>query len=151
MSKVVVEAADMITAGDVETDLYIDFNGGSRDVAFMIYSLANLMKLQNVTIRQILTINYENPKKETIQGVEMQLPEIRPDLLLLYHETRAIDDIMDLQQPMHSAWRVREFVFVKSPCGAYAHGAGAPTIESFRAQIVRLLCRVWRTGCRWRV
>ena len=147
----VVEAADMITAGDVETDLYIDFNGGSRDVAFMIYSLANLMKLQNVTIRQILTINYENPKKETIQGVEMQLPEIRPDLLLLYHETRAIDDIMDLQQPMHCALRVREFVFVKSPCETYAHGAGVPTIESFRAQIVRLLCRVCRTGCRWRV
>lgn len=71
LSKAVIEAADQITADDVETDLYIDFNGGPRDVAFMIYSLANLMKLRNVTVRQILTMNYENPVTKLVGGVEM--------------------------------------------------------------------------------
>ena len=60
ISRAVIEAADEITKYGEEIHLFIDFNGGMRDVAFMLLSISNLMKLRGIQIEQILTTNFDN-------------------------------------------------------------------------------------------
>lgn len=60
VSEAVTAAASEITDGDDGVNLYIDFNGGQRYVAFMILAIANLMKARGVSIADIMTMNFEN-------------------------------------------------------------------------------------------
>ncbi len=60
VSKAVIEAANIISEIDEKVELYIDFNGGQRYVAFMILAIANLMKIRSVSIKQIMTMNFDN-------------------------------------------------------------------------------------------
>ncbi len=55
-----VRAACEVMADGNDVDLYIDFNGGQRYMAFMILSIANLMKARKVAIQDIMTMNYDN-------------------------------------------------------------------------------------------
>ena len=43
-----------------DVELYIDYNGGQRYVAFMILAISNLMKLRNIEIKEIMTMNRDN-------------------------------------------------------------------------------------------
>ena len=60
VSQVVVEAAEKVVDSNEDVNLYIDYNGGQRYIAFMILSLANLMEVRGVTIKDIMSMNYEN-------------------------------------------------------------------------------------------
>ncbi len=57
VSGTVIDAA---TAVGSDVDLYIDFNGGQRYIAFMIVAISNLMKNRSVEISQILTMNFDD-------------------------------------------------------------------------------------------
>lgn len=60
VSRSVINAGNKVTDTDEEVNLFIDFNGGQRYVAFMILAIANLMKIRNVNIKQIMTMNFDN-------------------------------------------------------------------------------------------
>lgn len=60
VSKSVIEAANKVSEAGEQVNLFIDFNGGQRYVAFMILAIANLMKIRQVNIEQIMTMNYDN-------------------------------------------------------------------------------------------
>lgn len=60
VSEAVASAASEITGEGDRVNLYIDFNGGQRYVAFMILAIANLMKNRGVGIADIMTMNFEN-------------------------------------------------------------------------------------------
>lgn len=62
----VIKAARLVAAAGEKVNLFIDFNGGQRYVAFMILAIANLMKIRNVDIDQILTMNFDNKKDEKV-------------------------------------------------------------------------------------
>lgn len=70
--KSAVKAADKITADPGSTNLYIDFNGGQRYIAFMLLSIANLMRIRNVNLKEIMVMNIDNRKDgvEKIQNME---------------------------------------------------------------------------------
>lgn len=72
VSKSVIEAANIISGIDEEVELYIDFNGGQRYVAFMILAIANLMKIRSVNIRQIMTMNFDNKVNGIVPIQNMQ-------------------------------------------------------------------------------
>lgn len=65
----VVQSANEVMKEFADIDLYIDFNGGPRNVAVLILGIANLMKLRNVNIREISTMDFEN-KKDGIVPIE---------------------------------------------------------------------------------
>lgn len=65
----VVSAANKVMADRKDVNLYIDFNGGQRYIAFMILSIANLMKIRNVNICDIMTMNY-NMQKEKVTPIQ---------------------------------------------------------------------------------
>ena len=54
----------MMQGNDV--DLYIDYNGGPRNVAFMVLSISNLMKIREVNTKEIMSMNFDNPGKNGI-------------------------------------------------------------------------------------
>ena len=56
----VVQAAAQVMDGWEDIDLYIDFNGGPRHVAVLILALSNLMKLRNVSVKEITFMDFEN-------------------------------------------------------------------------------------------
>lgn len=60
VSKSVIEAASKVSEVGEQVNLFIDFNGGQRYVAFMILAIANLMKIRQVSIDQIMTMNFDN-------------------------------------------------------------------------------------------
>mgnify|MGYP004662372809 CR=1 FL=1 len=60
VSKSVIEAAGKVATAGEHVNLFIDFNGGQRYVAFMILAIANLMKIRHVNIDQIMTMNFDN-------------------------------------------------------------------------------------------
>ena len=60
VSKSVIEAANKVSEAGEKVNLFIDFNGGQRYVAFMILAIANLMKIRQVNIEQIMTMNFDN-------------------------------------------------------------------------------------------
>lgn len=60
VSKSVIEAAGKVAEAGEHVNLFIDFNGGQRYVAFMILAIANLMKIRHVNIDQIMTMNFDN-------------------------------------------------------------------------------------------
>lgn len=57
VSGTVIDAA---TAVGNDVNLYIDFNGGQRYIAFMIVAISNLMKNRSVEISRILTMNFDD-------------------------------------------------------------------------------------------
>lgn len=63
--KAVTESAGQVMKGYKDVNLYIDFNGGPRNVAVLIMGLSNLMKLRNVTVKEITYMDFENKEKET--------------------------------------------------------------------------------------
>lgn len=69
ISKATIEAAELITANEDDTDLYIDFNGGPRYVAFMLHAISILMKTRNVNVCQVLTMKFEKNKPTLIQNM----------------------------------------------------------------------------------
>ncbi len=72
VSKAAIEAANLITGIGEQVELYIDYNGGPRSIAFMLLAIANLMKLRMVKIRQIMSMNFDNKvdNKVPIQNME---------------------------------------------------------------------------------
>lgn len=60
-----LEAAKQVMISENKIQLYIDFNGGPRTVPFMILAVSNLMKLRDVEIQEIMSMNYDNSKKKT--------------------------------------------------------------------------------------
>ena len=60
LTKSVLEAAKEVTKDDDDVQLFIDFNGGPRPVAFMILAIANLMELRKIKIQEIMTMNFDN-------------------------------------------------------------------------------------------
>ena len=60
VSKSAIEAANKVSEVGEQVNLFIDFNGGQRYVAFMILAIANLMKIRQVNIEQIMTMNFDN-------------------------------------------------------------------------------------------
>ena len=64
LTEAVVTAAERIILPNEpkgsEVNLFIDFNGGPRTVAFLITALSNLMKLRNVHVKEIMTMNFDN-------------------------------------------------------------------------------------------
>lgn len=60
VAEAAVQAADQVMIDGNNVDLYIDFNGGQRYVAFMILSIANLMKIRRIDVKEIMTMNYDN-------------------------------------------------------------------------------------------
>lgn len=73
VSNSVINAANEITALEENVNLHIDFNGGQRYVAFMILSIANLMKIRGVTVDRIMTMNFDN-KIDGIVPIQNMLP-----------------------------------------------------------------------------
>lgn len=65
ISEAAVIAANQITDMGDEVNLYIDYNGGQRYMAFMILSIANLMKIRHVDIKQVLTMNWNGSDSPT--------------------------------------------------------------------------------------
>lgn len=60
VAKAAVEAANKVMEDSEDVELYIDYNGGQRYVAFMILAISNLMKLRNIEIKEIMTMNLDN-------------------------------------------------------------------------------------------
>lgn len=58
VSKAVIEASTRILESDNEINLFIDFNGGQRYIAFMILAISSLMKIRHVNISSVLTMNW---------------------------------------------------------------------------------------------
>lgn len=57
----VIEAANYVTEfEDEDIHLYIDFNGGQRYIAFMLVSIAEFMKVRNVKLEQVVSMNLNN-------------------------------------------------------------------------------------------
>lgn len=73
VSNSVINAANEITSLEDNINLHIDFNGGQRYVAFMILSIANLMKIRGVTVNRIMTMNFDN-KIDGIVPIQNMLP-----------------------------------------------------------------------------
>ena len=73
VSKSVIEAAGKVAATGEQVNLFIDFNGGQRYVAFMILAIANLMKIRQVNIDQIMTMNFDN-KVNGIVPIQNMVP-----------------------------------------------------------------------------
>lgn len=61
--KAVIDSANKVMKDYEDVNLYIDFNGGPRNVAVLIMGLSNLMKLRNATIKEITYMDFENKKK----------------------------------------------------------------------------------------
>ncbi len=59
VSESVIDAANEITSDGNDVQLFIDFNGGQRYIAFMILSIANLMKIRGVKVPLIMTMNFD--------------------------------------------------------------------------------------------
>lgn len=55
-----VAAQTMDTIGSAEANLFIDFNGGPRQFAFMLLSMANLAKFRKTKIARVISMNYDN-------------------------------------------------------------------------------------------
>lgn len=66
VARAAVEAADYVMMQGNDVDLYIDYNGGPRNVAFMILSISNLMKIREVNTKEIMSMNFDNPGKNGI-------------------------------------------------------------------------------------
>lgn len=65
VARAAVEAADSLKIEEGgKLNLYIDYNGGQRYMAFMIVSIANLAKVRGARIKEILTMNYEQKDKD---------------------------------------------------------------------------------------
>lgn len=69
ISKATVDAADLITQPGKKTDLYIDFNGGPRYIAFMLHAISILLKSRNVKVCQVLTMKREENRPTLIQNM----------------------------------------------------------------------------------
>ena len=61
--KAVTDSASQVMKDYKDVNLYIDFNGGPRNVAVLIMGLSNLMKLRNVTVKEITYMDFENKGK----------------------------------------------------------------------------------------
>lgn len=66
VARAAVKAADYVMMQGNDVDLYIDYNGGPRNVAFMILSISNLMKIREVNTKEIMSMNFDNPGKNGI-------------------------------------------------------------------------------------
>ncbi len=64
--KAVIDSASKVVEDYEDVNLYIDFNGGPRNVAVLIMGLSHLMKLRNVTIKEIMYMDFENKKNHII-------------------------------------------------------------------------------------
>ena len=61
VAKLVKKDAALETDFFTETHLYIDYNGGQRYIANMLFSIANLLTLnKSVKIQKVLAMNFEN-------------------------------------------------------------------------------------------
>ncbi len=60
VAEAAVKAAEYVLGNDETVDLYIDYNGGLRYVALMILNIANLMKIRNIEIQEVITMNFDN-------------------------------------------------------------------------------------------
>lgn len=61
--KAVTESASQVMKDYKDINLYIDFNGGPRNVAVLIMGLSNLMKLRNVTVKEITYMDFDNKER----------------------------------------------------------------------------------------
>ena len=74
VANVATLAANYVAVDGDGANLYIDYNGGQRYVAFMMVGIANLMKVRGVEVKEVMTMNYELQKDgivpiENMQGV----------------------------------------------------------------------------------
>ena len=72
IAEAAVQAANSVMIQGNNVDLYIDYNGGPRYVAFMILSISNLMKIRKVNIKEIMTMNYDNQVNHVIPIQNME-------------------------------------------------------------------------------
>ena len=80
VSQAVIDAANKVIDLDDDVQLYLDFNGGQRYVAFMLVAISNLMKNRRVDIKQVMTMNYETRIKvgeERLVPIQNMAPVFR--------------------------------------------------------------------------
>ena len=115
VSNAAIQAAEDIFANaeGKKVNLFIDYNGGQRYVAFMLIGIANLMEIRKVGIGDIITMDYgTNPvdiqsmtgifhSMDLVAGINEYVKYGRTHMLHKYfdfsndHEIKAVLDVMD--------------------------------------------------------
>lgn len=66
----VIDSANEVVKKYEDVNLYIDFNGGPRNVAVLIMGISNLMKLRNVKIKEITYMDFDNNSNISIKNMD---------------------------------------------------------------------------------
>lgn len=70
IAQAVINAANEVMKDYEDIDLYIDFNGGPRNVAALFLGVTNLMKLRNVKIREIIFMEHKQDGKSPVKNMD---------------------------------------------------------------------------------
>lgn len=77
VSASVIEAAEKVIEFNDIIHLHIDFNGGQRYIAFMLLAVANLMKIRDIDIQHVMTMNFDNKVISVLDGHRTELVPIQ--------------------------------------------------------------------------